>query len=305
MRDALAVTVRTNLDRQRADPRLRHAGGVAARDAAVPRARARRHAGRAAARAAAGRRGHRRCSPPSGRAGCSAPRCATRASCCPSPSAAVVLAVTFVASPFYIRQAIAPFESVDPTLTDAARTLGAGPGADVLADRAAAGRRRAAGRLGARVRARHRRVRRDDHLRRQRARADADADARDLRAARVATSTSRWPSASCSSCSAAECCCRTSCSPRGDARARLRRRPSLVRARPPPERRRRDGRARRALGRGQDDGPARRSPGCGGPTAGASRSASGRGSTPPRRSTCRPSGARSASSSRSTRCSRT
>jgi molybdate transport system permease protein len=41
---------------------------------------------------------------------------------------AVVLAVTFVASPFYVRQAISAFESVDPALTDAARTLGAGPG---------------------------------------------------------------------------------------------------------------------------------------------------------------------------------
>jgi molybdate transport system permease protein len=40
---------------------------------------------------------------------------------------AVVLAVTFVASPFYVRQAIAAFEGVDSTLTDAARTLGAGP----------------------------------------------------------------------------------------------------------------------------------------------------------------------------------
>jgi molybdate transport system permease protein len=40
---------------------------------------------------------------------------------------AVVLAVTFVASPFYIRQAISAFEAVDPTLTEAARTLGAGP----------------------------------------------------------------------------------------------------------------------------------------------------------------------------------
>ena len=46
----------------------------------------------------------------------------------PFTEAAVVLAVTFVASPFYIRQAISAFESVDPTLTDAARTLGAGPG---------------------------------------------------------------------------------------------------------------------------------------------------------------------------------
>lgn len=40
---------------------------------------------------------------------------------------AVVLAVTFVASPFYVRQAISAFEAVDPNLTDAARTLGAGP----------------------------------------------------------------------------------------------------------------------------------------------------------------------------------
>jgi molybdate transport system permease protein len=42
--------------------------------------------------------------------------------------AAVVLAVTFVASPFYLRTAIAAFESVDPALPAAARTLGAGPG---------------------------------------------------------------------------------------------------------------------------------------------------------------------------------
>ena len=42
--------------------------------------------------------------------------------------AAVVLAITFVASPFYLRTAIASFEAVDPTLPSAARTLGAGPG---------------------------------------------------------------------------------------------------------------------------------------------------------------------------------
>ena len=40
---------------------------------------------------------------------------------------AVVLAVTFVASPFYLRTAVAAFESIDPTLPAAARTLGAGP----------------------------------------------------------------------------------------------------------------------------------------------------------------------------------
>ena len=41
---------------------------------------------------------------------------------------AVVLAIVFVAGPFYVRTAIAAFEAVDPTLVDASRTLGAGPG---------------------------------------------------------------------------------------------------------------------------------------------------------------------------------
>jgi molybdate transport system permease protein len=40
---------------------------------------------------------------------------------------AVVLAVAYVASPFYLRQAIAAFESLDHSLLDASRTLGAGP----------------------------------------------------------------------------------------------------------------------------------------------------------------------------------
>jgi molybdate transport system permease protein len=40
---------------------------------------------------------------------------------------AVVLAVTFVAGPLYLRQALSAFEGVDPALTGAARTLGAGP----------------------------------------------------------------------------------------------------------------------------------------------------------------------------------
>jgi molybdate transport system permease protein len=40
-------------------------------------------------------------------------------------TAGVVVALTFVASPFYLRQAQAAFGSVDATLIDAARTLGA------------------------------------------------------------------------------------------------------------------------------------------------------------------------------------
>jgi molybdate transport system permease protein len=40
---------------------------------------------------------------------------------------AVVVAVTFVAAPFYLRQAVAAFEAVDGAQLDVARTLGAGP----------------------------------------------------------------------------------------------------------------------------------------------------------------------------------
>ena len=40
-------------------------------------------------------------------------------------TAAVVVALTFVAAPFYLRQAVAAFGAVDRTLLDASRTLGA------------------------------------------------------------------------------------------------------------------------------------------------------------------------------------
>jgi molybdate transport system permease protein len=46
--------------------------------------------------------------------------------------AAVVIAVLFVASPFYLRGAIAAFEAVDPVLLDVAGTLGAGPARRML-----------------------------------------------------------------------------------------------------------------------------------------------------------------------------
>ncbi|MFL5924305.1 MAG: molybdate ABC transporter permease subunit [Gaiellaceae bacterium] len=45
----------------------------------------------------------------------------------PFTQTAVVLAVAFVASPLYIRQAIAAFEAVDRDVVAASRTLGAGP----------------------------------------------------------------------------------------------------------------------------------------------------------------------------------
>jgi len=46
--------------------------------------------------------------------------------------AAVVFAIVFVASPFYLRGAIAAFEAVDTTLIDVAGTLGAGPARRML-----------------------------------------------------------------------------------------------------------------------------------------------------------------------------
>jgi molybdate transport system permease protein len=45
----------------------------------------------------------------------------------PFTQSAVTVAVAYVASPLYIRQAIATFEATDPHLTAASRTLGAGP----------------------------------------------------------------------------------------------------------------------------------------------------------------------------------
>jgi molybdate transport system permease protein len=55
----------------------------------------------------------------------------------PAPSlvletAGVVVALTFVSAPFYIRQAQAAFETIDPELLEASRTLGHGEAATLL-----------------------------------------------------------------------------------------------------------------------------------------------------------------------------
>ena len=93
---------------------------------------------------------------------------------------AVVLAVTFVASPFYVRTAVAAFEAIDPTLPAAARTLRRWPRACVRACRAPARGGRPRRRRSARLRTRDRRVRRHDHVRRVAAGHDADSLACDL-----------------------------------------------------------------------------------------------------------------------------
>jgi molybdate transport system permease protein len=46
----------------------------------------------------------------------------------PYTQSAVTVAVAYVASPLYIRQALAAFDATDPDLVAASRTLGAGPG---------------------------------------------------------------------------------------------------------------------------------------------------------------------------------
>ncbi len=48
-------------------------------------------------------------------------------------TAGVVVALTFVAAPFYIRQAVAAFAALDRSWLEAPRTLGAGPGRTFLA----------------------------------------------------------------------------------------------------------------------------------------------------------------------------
>ena len=124
----------------------------------------------------------------------------------PFTQTAVTVAVAYVASPLYIRQAIASFEATDPHLTAASRTLGAGPVRTffrVVLPLARGGLDR---RPRALVRARARRVRGDDHVRRQPARRHPDAPARDLRRVRhqLRHGASRW--AACSSCSAPSSC---------------------------------------------------------------------------------------------------
>ena len=94
--------------------------------------------------------------------------------------AAVVIAVLFVASPFYLRGAIAAFEAVDSTLIDVAGTLGAGPVRRMVRVAVPLAARRARRGRGGRVRARDRRVRRDDPVRRQLPGHHADAPARGL-----------------------------------------------------------------------------------------------------------------------------
>ena len=173
---------------------------------------------------------------------------------------AVVFAITLVAGPFYIRQAIASFEAVDTNLVAASRTLGAGPAAHLLPRRAAARPRRARGGRGDLPGARAGRVRRDDHVRRQPAGEDGDASARDLHGVRGLGGGLTVPLAISALLVVAQPgdpplpqAQRFYGSPQGSVHSP----PSVVSARAR-ARGRGDGRARRAVGRRQDLGAARR-----------------------------------------------
>ena len=115
--DALLVSVKTSAHRARVHSRRRDAGRVVPGYPAVPRPMAVltlwscRSSCRRRSRAS-------RCCRRLGRTGCWAKRW-TLSGCPARSQAAVVLAIIFVASPFYLRQAMAAFEAVDPDFTDA------------------------------------------------------------------------------------------------------------------------------------------------------------------------------------------
>ncbi len=107
------------------DPGRWDAGGLSAGDPLVPRPRSRADADRAAADPAAGRGRGRACSPRSGPNGIIGPALDDLGIRLPLTTAGVVVALVFVASPFYLRQATAAFGALDPTLLEASSTLGA------------------------------------------------------------------------------------------------------------------------------------------------------------------------------------
>ncbi len=99
-------------------------------------------------------------------------------------TAGVVVALTFVAAPFYVRGAIAAFEAVDPRAPGRVADARGGGGEDLPARRHPRRAARAGVRVRTRLGARARRVRSDALLRRIAAGADPDRAAGDLRVPR-------------------------------------------------------------------------------------------------------------------------
>ena len=205
--DALWLSLRTTAAGARDHPGRRHAGRLPARHALVPRQGAGGHARRAAAGAAAG--GGRDRAAGRGRAVRDPRRRGRRrGDRAALQTAGVVVALTFVASPFYVRQAMAAFAAVDRTLLDASRTLGASEArgfARVMIPGRAAGPRR---RHGARAGPRAGRVRRHADVRRLLPGHHPDRPAGDLRPLRDRLRRRRSRCRRCSWPSRRRSCCR-------------------------------------------------------------------------------------------------
>ena len=184
-RTALRLSLECSLAATGARGALRAADRVAARPHRVPRqgdrARVRDPAAWCCRRSSAASR----CSSRSAGAGSSASTStAGSASRSRSRTKGVILAETFVAMPFLIITVEAALRSLDTRYEDAGATLGAEPLDRAAPDHAAGDRAVARGRRRAHLGARARRVRRDDHVRRQLQGRDADAAARRVPRAR-------------------------------------------------------------------------------------------------------------------------
>ena len=143
VRDAFVVSLKTSLIAQALIVVFGTPDGVPAREPAIPRPLRSRSRSSSCHSCCRRRSPGSGCSPRSGDSACSG-RASTRSgSALPFTQSAVTVAVAYVASPLYIRQAIAAFEATDPNLAAASRTLGAEPDPHVLPGRSC--RSRAAG----------------------------------------------------------------------------------------------------------------------------------------------------------------
>ena len=244
-------------DRIRAHAARRDAGRVPARDAALPGPPARRHALRAPARAAARRSPGSGSSQPSGGSGCSAARSTRSASGSASrrrPSCSRPVRRRAVLPPPGDRRLRGGRPDAARRRAHARRRPGRARSSRVALPLAGGGLERGCRAL---ARPRDRRVRRDDHVRRQPPGRDADALAGDLRAVRRRLHAGARDGRAARRRSARPSCSRSSWSRHGGARPRRRRSSSLLRARASARGRARDVRARRPVGGGQDDRAAR------------------------------------------------
>ncbi|MEJ7717610.1 MAG: ATP-binding cassette domain-containing protein [Thermoleophilaceae bacterium] len=127
-------------------------------------------------------------------------------------TAGVIVALTFVSAPFFLRQAQSAFEALDRTWLDASRTLGASEPRTFLAVAIPTARPGPDLRLGPRLGPGARGVRRDADVRRLLPRRHPDGSRWPSTRTSRPTSPERWRCRRCWSRSPRRCCCRSSCS---------------------------------------------------------------------------------------------